>query len=727
MSADRTDAAQLVHLGVYGEIDMNLIDGSSVWLQSLALTLAQIAGVHVTVLLRTPLARDLLVAPLLARDNVTVVDPTLQRPQVRLLAPGEAVSLLAELDQEWPFDRLLLRGPAVADAAVASGRFVGRIWLYHVPTADGDPAAADAALRRRANVCDRLLCQTEAIAERVREAVPGIEDRLLLLPPMIPGELSQAPSPAGPLRRLLYAGKFSPEYCFLEMVSLFTELRGRLPGLEWDVAGDKIHNPPTDPRFRPNVEAALRGTEGLRWHGAVSRERVRELLQDADVALSIRHPDMDRSPELSTKVLEYGAAGCPVLLNRNPAHAELLGEDYPLLATDLEEARLRLLAANADLDLRADAQRRCFDAAAAHTFERVAETIAPHLPQRSEPPPGALVKAHGSPRLLIAGHQFNFLGAIRAYAIAQGAAVRVDRWSRHAIHDEEATAADVEWAEVIHCEWCLGAAIWCSRHKRDHQRLVVRFHRMELETAYPSEVDLDRVDAMVFVAKHVLEAACRQYGWPAHHPAFRMIPNAVDTAALARDKLPGAQFTLGLVGWVPMLKRIDRALEILERLRAHDDRFRLIVKGNAPWDYYWMAVREAEQRFYKAMLARIERSSLLRAAVTFEPFGEDIGAFLEKVGWILSLSDIEGHAVAPAEGMASGAVPVVLDRPGARDQYPTEWVHAGVDEAARAVLSAAGTGGMRVQVQRARQLAGECSWERLAPVWGELLGLGENR
>ncbi|MFZ0387300.1 MAG: hypothetical protein WAL22_16685 [Solirubrobacteraceae bacterium] len=716
-----------VHVGIFGELDMNLIDGSSVWLQSIALTLAQLQQVHVTVVLRTPVQRELLVRPLRENSRITVIDLETRRPGTRRLDATEAVALLGELDAERQFDRVLLRGSGVGDAAVAEGSFAGRIWYYFVPVHGSDSSIEAELLRTRADACDRILCQTSAIAQRVLAAVPDIEGRVLMLPPMIPDGLTAPERPRGGLGRILYAGKFSPEYYILEMVSLFDGLRPDIPGLVWDVAGDKIHNPPGDPSFRPAVQAALTTTPGLVWHGGVSRERVHELLVGADVALAIRHPEMDASTELSTKVLEYGAAGCAALVNRNALHIELLGEDYPLLASDLVDARRVLLAANADPDLRAEAQRRCFEAAKRHTFRRVGETISQHLPRSDHPRAPALPSparsAEGSPRLLIAGHQFNFMRGIRAYAIANGAAVKEDKWAKHVVHDEATTAEVVDWAEVIHCEWCLGAAIWCSRRRRDDQRLVVRFHRMELETQYPADVDLDRVDTMVFVAQHVLEAACLKYGWPRDHPSFRVVHNAVDTESLHRAKLPGAQFTLGLVGWVPMLKRLDLALDLLERLRAHDDRFRLIVKGNAPWDYDWMASRETEHRFYEAALARIERSPLLGPAVTFEAFGADIAVFLEKIGWILSLSDVEGHAVAPIEGMASGAVPVILDRPGASDQYPEEWVYADPDAAARAVLGAVGIDRMRAGARRAVDLSRQYSWSRLAPVWHELLAL----
>ena len=67
---------------------------------------------------------------------------------------------------------------------------------------------------------------------------------------------------------------------------------------------------------------------------------------EADVALSVRHPMMDK--ELATKVLEYGAAGCAVILNRTALYEELLGADYPLFATDPGEilAALKQIARN---------------------------------------------------------------------------------------------------------------------------------------------------------------------------------------------------------------------------------------------------------------------------------------------------------------------------------------------------------------------------------------------
>src|SRR5439155_17573909 len=121
-------------------------------------------------------------------------------------------------------------------------------------------------------------------------------------------------------------------------------------------------------------------------------------------------------------------------------------------------------------------------------------------------------------------------------------------------------------------------------------------------------------------------------------------------------------------------------------VRAQDGRFHLVLKGKAPWDFGWMLQRSEERQFYHAIFRRIRHSRLLGPAVTFEGFG-DIAPFFQTTGYVLSLSNVEGHSVALAEGMASGAAPVIVDRLGAHDQYPAEWVHATTEAAALAIVN----------------------------------------
>jgi glycosyltransferase involved in cell wall biosynthesis len=366
-----------VRIALYGEVDMNLIDGSSVWLQSVAQVLTRIPGTEVTVLLRRPEERDILTAPLRDNERIDLIEPTGFGPQTRLTA-NDAIDALERLDGERRFDLVLLRGRDVSEAACIRIAFAGRLWAYHLPTHDRGPGADVDHLRRLATGAERIVCQTEAIRALVEAAIPDHADKLILLPPMIPAPAGSAlPAARNGSLRLFYAGKIAPEYYFLEMTQILRRLRRSHPEAELHVVGDKVHDPPDDPEFKAAAEAALAETENLVWHGGVSRARVQELLHDADVALSIRDPMMDN--ELATKVLEYGAAGCAVVLNRTPLYEEHLGADYPLFATDPGEAVRALSKLASDPDLRAAVAERCERAARRFTFEKVAAFLEPHL------------------------------------------------------------------------------------------------------------------------------------------------------------------------------------------------------------------------------------------------------------------------------------------------------------------------------------------------------------
>lgn len=709
-------------IAVYGEIDLNLVDGSAVWLQSVCELLSSIEGVAVTLLLRRSIEpeRRFLVDALKSGGGVEIVDPG--RPG--RLTPADALAVLEGLDDSrGPFDVVLLRGTAVLEEAARQSSFDGRLWPY-VMTGRG---LTDDAVRLLAGRSHRLLCQTDAVADEIRAIAPEADGRLMVLPPMIPDPPSShngiAPRHDGPLR-LVYAGKLSPEYCWLEMVGALGRLRETVPGAELHVIGDKVHRPPDQPDFHDRAMRALRDSEGVVWHGAVPRADVQPLLASCDLALSIRDPSVDGTREISTKVLEYGAAGLPVVLNRSSVYEQLLGLDYPLFIGEPDDAPRLLTGSALDPAKRAEAAAACQAATAEFTFTRIAARLALELPQ-PRPAPAHVPASAGNgrvPRVLVAGHDLKFTGPIRDAIAAAGGIVAEDVWHNHREHDSRASRAALAEADTVLCEWCLGNAVWYSGNVGNDQRLAIRFHRVEVETEYPADVDLDAVDALVFVSEHIREEAVERFGWD--RTRLRVIPNAVDCAQLRRPKRDDARFTLAVIGYAPMRKRPDLALDMLEELRRREPRFRMLLVGHPPSEFQWVVRRDDEVERFRHLYGRIQQSDLLRGAVDVRPFDTDLASLLEGVGWIVSTSDSEGHQVSLAEGAASGAIPVILDRPGARDQYPDRWVHADVDEAVGAVLDVLSSD-LAAEGAAAADHAAQWAPERILPQWWDALGLRE--
>ncbi|MGX9900572.1 glycosyltransferase family protein [Arthrobacter sp. SA17] len=242
--------------------------------------------------------------------------------------------------------------------------------------------------------------------------------------------------------------------------------------------------------------------------------------------------------------------------------------------------------------------------------------------------------ANGRKTVLIAGHDLKFAGGAMSQLEALGHRVIVDKWDDHNKHNEAESRSLLIEADVIFCEWTLGNAVWYSRNKLPHQRLVSRLHLQEIFRPFVKEVDYHQVDEMIFVGQHILEVAVRDHNVPRAYS--RVIPNAVDIEGLHKEKHPDARFNLGLVGIVPARKRLDMALEVLRMLRKHDDRYRLFIKGKRPEDFpgwptgrrRWRITRSSIRQFPPILCLRAPsfsmgkvttwRSGIARSASSFQ-------------------------------------------------------------------------------------------------------------
>ena len=712
---------------VYGDIDLNLIDGSAIWLQSVTQALAG-AGCAVTLVLKAPVRTGRLIEPLLAEPGVTVRRPF----EEHLLAGGEqgpgpvaaaaAPELLARLDAEAPHDLVVLRGRVVTAAAAKSGAFAGRLWPYLTDVPQSVPGVTPEAaeeLSMIASAARYLLCQTEELRCFLEGSIPAACGKCVLLPPILAGipasrDASAASGSGAPLR-LVYSGKFAPRWNTLEMTELPGLLAGRGVAAELHMIGDKIHSAPGD--YQQRMRAAL-DAKGVIWHGGHSREDALRLAASCDIGLSWRHPELDASLELSTKVLEYGAIGLPVILNRTPMHEGLLGADYPLFAASLTDVVDVTAAVAADPALYRQAADRTGRAARQFTLDRAAERLRGYLtravPRTGDRPPEKT-------RVVIAGHDLKFFTPLLDYLRLQpDLEVRVDKWAALGKHDADASRELANWADVVICEWCGPNAVWYSRHKRRGSRLLVRLHRFELTSPYPRQVKIGAVSQVICVSRHYARLTREQTGWPEAKVAT--IPNAIDVAQLDRPKLDGARFHLGLIGIVPSRKRLDLALDVLEELRREDDRYLLFVKSGMPWEHWWVWQNPAEREHYAAALRRVQRAPLLRGAVVFDDAGPDVAAWLRRVGFMLSTSDDESFHVAPAEGMASRAVPVLRHWPGAETIYDTRWLHRSPAAMAAAIAALGDEADWRSAGDEAHaQVSAAFNLPRVCEAWHGLL------
>jgi glycosyltransferase involved in cell wall biosynthesis len=744
---------------LYGNISMNLIQGATSWLASVTEVLSR-AGCAVTLVLCSPVHSDLMLAPLLGLPGVRVRRPyeegLVATPAGAVLSDAEAAQLLCEMDAEHPYDLVLLRGWGVAARMAAATALAGRLWTYLTDIPQSVPlmtADAAASLTRIALASRYLLCQTEGLRCFLEESVPEACGKCVLLPPMVPAP--QARRPGGPPGdgpvRLVYTGKFAPRWSTYEMTQLARLLAARGIRAQLHIAGDKFHRDPADPGYQRRMRSALgplttappaAAATGVIWYGGLTRQEAMTIAASCDIGLGWLREDLDASLELSTKILEFGSMGMPVILNRSLAHEDLLGADYPLYACDVREAADAVELATGDPGVFQAAAHAMTSAAERFSLTHAVRRFRGYLDQAfpaplagAHPPTGDQHAARGGRpdqggagrlvaarplHVVVAGHDLRFFAPLREhFEHMPGLELRVDEWPELGEHDPLISRSAADWADVVICEWCGPNAVWYSRNKRRGSRLLVRLHRFEAARPYPRQVRIGGVDQVICVNDRYARICQERFGWPAHK--ITVVPNVIDTAQFDRPKLDDADRHLGMIGMAPSRKRPDLALDLLEELRRDDDSYLLFIKSWLPWEHAWWVWEDVDERdYYAALLRRIQRSPLLRQAVVFDEGGPDVAAWLRRVGFVLSTSDDESFHVAVAEGMASRAVPVLRHWPGAETVYDTRWIHPDPGHMAAAVAALRGRAWQRAGAA-AQQAAQSFSRQAVQPEWRALL------
>ncbi|MBU6146899.1 MAG: glycosyltransferase [Actinomycetales bacterium] len=695
---------------VYGDVNLNIIDGSAIWAVSIVEALAG-AGAEVTFVLKARVRTERLLEPLRRLPSVRIVaalDEGLATARGDTMSPATAISVLRTLDAEQRHDLVVMRGLRAVSAAVESTSFNGRLWAY-LTDIPQHPSAIDPAMTEQlaqiAQASRVLLCQTSELRSLLEFAVPGAAGRCLLWPPVVPpaDAAPSAPDGSAPVQsaladpqpnpsdrplQLVYSGKFAPLWNTLAMTALPGLCSRAGINVTVHMIGDKIHDDPADATFATRMRTALTDTPGVHWHGGLPRAEALALMATMDVSLSWRDPLLDDSLEISTKVLEAGTLGLPIVLNRTLMHEDLLGPEYPLFLdtpgeVDEVVACLGRLALEPTLRQRAGviAERATAEFTMAAAVARMRGYLAlctPEVPQPSRAQPL---------RVLIASHDLKFFTrALDHYRSLPGVVVRLDHWSTLTRHDPEQSRRLNDWADVVIAEWAGPNAVWYSRHRRPGQRLIVRLHRFELGARWLDDIDAGAVDQCICVNAHYAELTAQRTGWD--RSRIVVVPNIVDLVQFNRPKHAGADLRLGLIGAAPARKGLHRALDVLTEVRRIDPRYRLLIKSRLPWELWWVWKRPEERAYFEEAFERIRQSAELADAVTFDPYGADVADWLRRVGWVLSTSDDESFHLAPAEGMASGALPVVWDWPGARTVYDDAWVHGDVASMAAAIAGA---------------------------------------
>lgn len=714
-------STQTIRPLIYADIDLNIIDGSAIWVTSIVETMSQDPVIKPTILLKRPIIRDVLVKSFSKYENVTIINPwsddfkkmNLNLTQTawqktKRLTPEQACEIIDQLDLKNEFDLFLVRGYSLANEIAQNYTFSKRTWFYLTDFPQEKENVTQDDLRNIKAIFEngaRLACQTPILIDYFKDLLQtNDEQKFIYLPPMVPNYDADKISFKNVNNHMIYAGKFAPYWKAPEMFEAFGELEDK--SIKFVVIGDKFHNYPHTENYQERVSDVLEKNPNIIWKKGISRSEVQENIIKSDVGSSWRHPIMDESKELSTKVLEFGLYGKPVILNRNPLHEELFGVDYPLFVNSKEEFKEKVIIAFKDDSVYELAAKRVFAVSEKHMFKNITIYLKPFLlkmKEESTPLKGMDIRKYEKINLLFAGHDLKFAQMLIDYFSSNALFnVKLDQWEGHNVHDESQSKKCLQWADVIVAEWGLGNAVWYSKHKRSDQSLIVRMHLQEKNTPFPKKIKWKSVDKLIFIAPG-LKAEMEEAFDFLPDEKIQIIYNLVNTEKLAKDKLPDSNFNIGLMGISPMRKRLDMALDIFEKLWKKDQRYTLYVKGHLPNEYPWLWRRDEERSYYEHAFKRINKMPW-RDSVIFEGWG-DVTEWYRKIQYVLSPSDFESFHLAVAEGMASKTLPIIRDWHGADQLYPTKYIFHSVDQATELVeqFQSLSTDEFEVELEAAQQ------------------------
>lgn len=665
---------------LYGDIDLNFMDGSAVWLISMAQMLTINPNVEVDLLLKANEKNKHLIQSVKKIPNINCIPASeaMNSNSSNRLTVTEAVKFMRSLEKRKKYNLVIVRGFELVLEVMKYEEFkdITVPYLTDFKHDERSTKKERENLKKVYHHFNFMFLQTNETKRALKKLINVTGDKIRILTPMIPEPIKQ-PDFRNKHYRLIYSGKFHKDWYTEEIIKASKKLTLLDNRIQTKFVGDKFQDVLREKENQIRIKRELEETESIDWVGAVSREKCQELIESSDIGISWRSAflDNDNSVELSSKLLEYGRLGKPAIVRRTKMHEELLGKDYELFVDTEEEVIDKVLNIFQNEDLYYEAAQKIYNASLQYTFRAVYERLSDFFWSFKKEPI----------KIVFAGHDLKFAQMIINYfENLEEFEVKIDKFSSHEKHDVNYSRECVDWADIIFCEWGLGNVVWYSNNKKENQILITRLHFQEKDLKFLRMVDFKKVDKFIVITPYMLEEFHRIFKIPKHQ--LNYLDNLIDAKQLNLPKTNDSQFNIGICGVLPARKRLDIAIDLFEALWEKDHRYKLFIKGKRPEEVSWLMARKSERSYYESVMDRIEKAPW-KKNVQFDGHGSDIPEWLQKIGYLVSPSDYEGSHVAVSEAIASGAIPIIRNWKGANTVYSEKYIVSSLDLALEKVVN----------------------------------------
>lgn len=664
---------------LYGDLNLNIVDGSSVWLVSLAKLLSNDKNNVVDILLKAPIKCPLLTEDLVCRENISFLKGSEFVSKNEFIDEKNIINVMTKIDELRDYSCIIVRGFEVVQTIVKDDRLASKLIPYLTDFCHNKNLISQQEKDMLSYIYSRVkqfFIQTVQMGEYLKDILNIDGKKFQILNPMI---FKDGIKPCDKMKKsIVYAGKIAKNWNILELIEIMDRLYKIDREITLHFIGDKFNRDLAG--RKEEILAKLKQMPNVVFYGSLPKNRTTQIINSCELGYSFRSKavDNDESLELSSKVLEYCFCNVPLILRKTKMHTDVLGEDYPLYAESVDECVekiLKFFSGSSEFD--------SFSEKLAQKVERFSpEHVYTNVSKALEEYPSKKM------RLLITGHDLKFIKQLFGY-FEQDFDLTVQEYAEYNLLDVVESKKLLQKQDIIWCEWLLYNAEWYSRHLYSFQKLYIRAHRFELRKYYGNKVKWQNVNKLITVSYYYMEQFIRAFKVPRHK--ITVINNFLDMDSYSTEKEDGYKYNLAMIGILPMRKGFSRAVDLLIKLKQTDSRYKLYIAGKRPEEFPGTRNVPEEKAYFESVYKKIAENDLTDSVI-FTGWIK-IPDFLKKIGYVLSLSDSkfpESFHVAPFEGMASAGLGLALRWEGIEYIYPEYTVFESVDEIAEKIIECNG-------------------------------------
>ena len=671
---------------LYADIDLNIVDGSSIWLSSVASMLSSFQ--RTIILLKKNIKSHVTWSNINNRTQLYSIEPSDLGVPGGVITVSDAQSIIRILDDRLPSLRyLFVRGADAATSLHSDRQFHRRTNVYLTDFYKYESGVINVASERVKSI-DQLARQSGCFLVQtleIEQKLNGLTDvpiKSFRLPPPVPDDLPVANLISRrSMIKIGYAGKINPDWGIVELIEWIKVIKLEGTPIELFIVANKISGQgpiTTDASFVNKMRSEF-ASVGITHYEKLNRAQSMELMSEMDFVWCYRPPVLEDSTlEVSTKLIEMAAVGARCVCYPSVVNTGLLGSDYGFFIRNIDELRQLILSAPWAAPSSRVSERLRDDHGMTNIRARLLDRFGTDANQEARV-------------VCFSGHDFKFIDPFISSLKIKGIKILRDRWDWGQPIDVRRSLKLANQSDIVFCEWGLANAEWYSKHKPASARLFIRVHLQEVNSRaarFGAQINIASVEKVIFVSDEVKSKAMELWGWPEYK--LVTIPNFVlDDEYLVNGRSGGRVIRLGMVGIVPRRKRLDRAVKLLRLLHERGESAELHIKGPRPEELPFMNApgRIEEMDFYTRLYSEIEADPYLNRSIFFEPWGNDMAFWYRKIDVILSPSDFESFHYALADGVLSGCHPIVWPWAGAERLYTADWLVSDENDALASVIA----------------------------------------